>query len=202
MTEEQIAMSDAHDPNTRPEARDPDTRPEARDPVQELKIRAEILQHRLERAEPDALPRLRSLRELKTASTAELAAHATRVQRKHCLAVVAREAGFDDWLHASTVLSGESCDDFGTLLCLAGSAAHWNIWSAAYEEARAIREEHGGYLLAFKRQFFITDRFYLETLGLDPEDPDWDALGRDWARPRDPDARRRLYAKLLTRTAA
>jgi len=43
------------------------------------------------------------------------------------------------------------------------------------------------------------DRHYIETIGLDPEDPDWDFIGRDWARPAEPAARQRLYGKLLTR---
>jgi hypothetical protein len=41
------------------------------------------------------------------------------------------------------------------------------------------------------------DRFYIESLGLDPDDHDWQAIGFDWVRPRDVDARTRLYAKLV-----
>ena len=38
----------------------------------------------------------------------------------------------------------------------------------------------------------------MDALGLDPDDPDWAAIGWDWARPRSPAARRRLYARLLS----
>ena len=55
-----------------------------------------------------------------------------------------------------------------------GADTHWNIWSASYAEARSIREHHGGYLLAYRRHFFIVDRYFIETLGLLPEDPDWE----------------------------
>lgn len=167
------------------------------DPVEELKIRARILQKSLEQGAPATATRLRCLRELRRASDEDVARFVPDARLKHCLAVVAREAGFDDFQHASAILTGERSDDFGTLLCQNGSAAHWNIWSASYEEARDIRAAHGGFLLPFKRQFFVTDRYYVEELGLDPDDPDFALIGRDWARPADPAARVRLYAKLF-----
>lgn len=119
------------------------------------------------------------------------------VQRKDCLATIAREHGFTGWPHAVAVLSGEETRDFGTLLYPRHGAAYWNIWSAHYEEAARIRAEHGGFLLAYKTHFFITDQYFVEALGLDPDDPDWERIGRDWARPADLEARTRLYAKLL-----
>lgn len=172
------------------------------DPVRELKARAELLHHRVTAKDAAALARLRVLPEFRATKVEALEALVPRIQRKHCLAMVSREVGFDGWLHAVSVLTGRANEDFGTLLCLLGSPAHWNIWSASYEEARDIRKEHGGYLLAYKRQFFITDRHYIETIGLDPEDPDWDRIGRDWARPAEPAARGRLYGKLLERSRA
>ena len=63
------------------------------DPIRELKTRAEILQHSLEAGEAPAVVRLRSLAELRRATTDDLAAFVPKVQRKHCLAIVAREAG-------------------------------------------------------------------------------------------------------------
>ena len=139
--------------------------------------------------------------ELRKASTPRANAFAPEDPSQALPRGVAREAGFESWLHAASVLEGRRADDFGTLLYPPGCAAHWNIWSASYEEAQAIRQEHGGYLLAYKRHFFIADRYYIQdTLGLDPDDPDWERIGRDWVKPADPEARRRLYAKVLTRT--
>ena len=43
------------------------------------------------------------------------------------------------------------------------------------------------------------DGYFIETLGLHPNDPDWDLIGRDWVKPREPDARERLYGKLIRR---
>jgi hypothetical protein len=67
----------------------------------------------------------------------------------------------------------------------------------------AGRDDHGhctrGYLLAYRRYFFIVDRYFIETLGLLPEDPDWELIGRDWVKPRQMDARARLYGTLIRR---
>src|SRR5262249_40425292 len=135
---------------------------------------------------------------------------AARIQRKHCLAIVARAAGFASWEHARRLIGDDEPDarasearpvetDFGTTLYPDRFAARLNHWFATYDEARAFREESGGYLLAYKRHFFVADRFFIEAIGLDPEDPDWNAIGRDWARPRSVEARRRLYGKLIGR---
>jgi hypothetical protein len=43
----------------------------------------------------------------------------------------------------------------------------------------------------------IVDRFYIESLGLDPDDPAWERIGRDWIRPADPQARAQLYRQLV-----
>jgi hypothetical protein len=75
-------------------------------------------------------------------------------------------------------------------------------WFATYAEARAnmdnaTRSGVRPFLLAFRRQFFVTEGAFVTTLGLEPQDADWQAIGWDWARPRDRGARRRLYAKRL-----
>jgi hypothetical protein len=172
------------------------------DPIQELKLRAELLHRRVQAQEPPALQRLRALPELRAAGAEALRGASLDVQRKHCLAVVAREVGFQSWQHASRVLGGdESETDFGTALYPRGCSGFLNHWFTSYEEARVQRTEHGGYLLAYKRHFFVVEGHFIEMLGLDPEDPDWAAMGWDWVRPRDAGARRRLYGKLLAREA-
>jgi len=168
------------------------------DPIRELKVRAEILQGRVSSNDARSLERLRALPELRKASPDALATFAAGIQRKHCLAIVAREFGFSGYTHAQRVLSGDASEaDFGSALYRTGSGT-LNHWYASYDEARALREEIDGYLLAYKRHFFIVDTFFIQSLGLDPEDPDWTAIGRDWVKPKDPDARKRLYGKLFT----
>jgi len=167
--------------------------------VHDLKAKARILQTLVQKRDRDALRRVRQLPEVAGFDDEPLS---SRIRRRHCLAVIARELGFNGWTHALSVLTGQHNDDFGRLLSPPGANAHWNIWSASYDEARAIRAEHGGYLLAYQRHFFIVDRYYLETLGLDPDDADWDRMGRDWVHPREPAARARLYAKLIAQRYA
>jgi hypothetical protein len=159
--------------------------------IDDLKDQARALHKQVQAAQPAALGRVRALRELRDASDSALAAETLRRQ---CLAVIARELGFDGWPHLVAVIEGKRDDDFGTLLYKPG---HWNIWSASYDEARTIRAEHGGYLLPYKHQFVIVDRYFIETLGLDPDDADWEAIGRDWVKPGSMQARERLYAKLI-----
>lgn len=110
----------------------------------------------------------------------------------------AQELGFRDLAHLEAVLSGDETTDVGTLLSPPGADVFWNVWSADHGEAAKIRRQTDGWLLAYKRQFFVVERGYIEFLGLDPDDPDWDLIGRDWARPGDFAARERLYRKLFT----
>jgi hypothetical protein len=174
-----------------------------RSPVRELKIRAEILHHQLPAFDPAALARLRALAELRRANDAELRDAAPGLRRKHCLAVVARELGFQSFEHARRVLEGDPAEaDFGTLLYGAGSGAYLNHWFATYAEAHAQQVETAAtgprsYLLAYKRHCFLAERGFVEALGFDADDPDWSAIGWDWVRPREPEARARLYARRL-----
>ena len=50
----------------------------------------------------------------------------------------------------------------------------------------------GGYLLPYRHQFLVCESEAIRLLGLDPGDPDWERIGRDWVRPADRDAWRRL----------
>lgn len=127
--------------------------------ISDLKAQARILHRQIVEHEPVALARAQQLVELRD----DPASLPVRIKRRHCLAVIARELGFQGWPHIVAVLRGTDSSDFGTLLCPKGSDVHWNIWSASYAEARAIREEHGGYLLAYRRHFFITDRHFIDT---------------------------------------
>jgi hypothetical protein len=173
------------------------------DPVRELKVRAEILHHAVKASDPAAIERLRALQELRRVEAEALKVAAQSIQRKHCLTAVAREAGFATWEHALRVFEGDDSEgDFGTLLYGANWAAYLNHWFATYDEARAFHREASTpaerrYLLAYKRHFFVVDRFFVEALGLDADDTDWQAIDWDWARPASFEARRRLYGKVV-----
>jgi hypothetical protein len=159
-----------------------------------LRAQARILHTLAKQGDPAANTRLRALPEFREAEAGQLA---QCVKRRHCLTAIARELGFDGWPHLVSVVSGEPVEDYGGLLYPPRFSARLNIWCASYEEAARIRADHSGYLLVFKRQFFIAEEGFVEAFGLDPHDTDWQRIGRDWARPRDADARRRLYAKAI-----
>ena len=155
---------------------------------EEFRTRAELLQARVEKQDPQALKRMLRWR-----------LPVEGVQRRDCLTAVAREAGFKDWPHAKRVLEGEDEMDFADLLCPTRMSPHLNQWFRNHAEATVAPLEAGAYLLAYRRQFFIADRHYIEALGLDPADVDWTALGFDWSRAGGGPARARLYAKLVER---
>ena len=155
------------------------------DPIRELRIRAQKL-HRAAR-EGDQ----RSLARVPGTSRDD-------VQRKDCLAAIAREHGLRSWAHALRVLGGDPTEpDLGTLLYPGSDAPYPNHWFARYDEARAQLDAHGGWLLGYREQFVVVEAPFIEALGLDPGDPDWARIGRDWARPLDRAARGRLYARLI-----
>jgi hypothetical protein len=72
-----------------------------------------------------------------------------------------------------------------------------NHWFNDYGEARSFHEKDGGYLLPYKEQFVITEPNGIRVLGLDPDDPDWEKIGRDWVKPGDLEAWERLKIKRL-----
>jgi hypothetical protein len=123
------------------------------------------------------------------------------MRRRHCLSVVARENGFSGWPHARAVLSGvPGVSDFGTLLYPDRCGAFLNLWYREYQDARTGHEAAGGYLLAYRRDFLVVGRSFIETLGLDPDAGEWRRLAHDWVRPPDVRARASLYGELLARS--
>jgi len=79
-----------------------------------------------------------------------------------------------------------------------------NRWFADYEAARASLESEGGFLFPYQKHFFVCQPAVVAALGLDPEDSDWEKIGRDCARPKDQAAFQRLYEKReqIVRSAA
>lgn len=113
-------------------------------------------------------------------------------KRRHCLHAVAKRVGFRSWTHARDVLERSERTDRGTLMYRDSHGAITNIWCASYTEARQARTVSSGFLLPYKHQFQIVQAPYIKWLGLDPSDPDWDAIGRDWIEPKDVDAWTRI----------
>jgi hypothetical protein len=70
-----------------------------------------------------------------------------------------------------------------------------NHWFSTYDEARQARESKGGFLLPYKSHFFVCESEVIRAMGLEPDDPDWEKIEWDCARPVDVQAFRRLCEK-------
>jgi hypothetical protein len=162
--------------------------------VDVLKRQAHALHQQVRSQDPQALQRVRKLRDLKSLDDPEVV---VATKRRHCLKVIANEIGFAGWPHAVQIIEGTNTTDYGTFFYPKGCGAHSNIWCATYEEARNIRAKHGGFLLAYKNQFLVVDDDYIREMGLNPENPELDAFGRDWVEPGNPALRDRLYTKVV-----
>lgn len=161
------------------------------DATTELKLRARILQRSIQQSDPRALKRLALFRTTRRPAP-------EKIQRKHCLDIIAQEFGFKNFPHASGIFSGTSeIDDFGSLLNSNACTGLLSHWFADYQAAHIHKTTEGGYLLGFRTQFIVTGAPYIEALGLDPDDSDWAGLDYDWVRPSAYEPRARLYAKLL-----
>ena len=97
---------------------------------------------------------------------------------------VAREVGFKDWEHARKVLGGLAVlgDDAGDFWHVPRTGILLHHWFSDYAQARVVLDQvHAGFLLPYRRQFFIVQAPFIEALGLDLGDLAWTAAGRDLA---------------------
>jgi hypothetical protein len=112
--------------------------------------------------------------------------------------VVAAELGYPTWTACKRRLETPAHQRVDTERFFAAQGCGFlNRWFARYDEARASLEAQGGYLFPYRHQFFICEWGFVDALGIDPADPDWERMGRDWVRPRDEAARDRLERKLI-----
>lgn len=159
-----------------------------------LKNRARDLHRKAAKGDVAVLEQVARLPEFRAEPLGDLA---ERLQRKHCLAVVARSLGFSNWPALVHFLDGSQHGQFGTVLYPRGAWAYTNIWCAGYQEAKDIQAEGGGFLLGYKQHYFVAQGDFIDMLGLHSDDPDWQLAGRDWIRPSDLSARNRLFHNLL-----
>lgn len=132
----------------------------------ELKVRARL--------------RLNALKKAAAPDAASGAAPAPKL--RDCLDQVAREAGFAHWEHARRVLSGEAVagDDMGSFWYAPRCGTLLNQWFASPQDARAARQATSdAFLLPYRRQFVVVQRYFIAELGLEPDDPLWAQADRD-----------------------
>ncbi len=173
----------------------------------ECKIRASILLKDLlceERPRVDrAAERFRALPALARLEPDAIVEKRATLRLKHALATIAAELGYPTWtackrrLEVPSHLRVDTERFFESRSGEPVGAAFLNRWFARYDEARASREAEGGYLFPFRYQFFICEPGFLEARGIDPADPDWERIGRDWVRPIDEAAHDRLERTII-----
>jgi hypothetical protein len=153
--------------------------------VKEGKIQASILLKSLRSSDCEkskqAAKRFQRLPEFKESSLDEIIK--TEIKRKSALAVIATEKGFISWTELKCQLPFVR----GGFL---------NHWFSSYKQAKIHHKLNGGFLLPYKKQFFICDADYIKNLGFNPDDPDWKLIGFDCAKPDNNEAWKRLYKKM------
>lgn len=161
-----------------------------------------------------AAERFRRLRTLSGKSPEEVLDRREQIRLKHALTVIALEWGFESWpaLKASREASSvsktrgrpEPGDELNRraessldprMMYDRGMDVLLNRWFARYEDAKRSAQTLGGFLLPFEHQFFVCEEEGIRLLGLDPGDPDWEAIGRNWIEPGDREAWSRLREK-------
>jgi len=163
--------------------------------IDKLKSDARILHKQAKIGQAEALQRITASHDFDDLPANQISAE---LKRRHCLNTLGREYGFKSWTHLKQIIEGQSNQDFGCLLYSDRCAIYTNIWFAQYPEAKAAHQDCGGYLLAYKTQCLIVQRDFIETLGLDPDDPDWSKIAYDWIEPNNLEARARLYGRIIT----
>ena len=171
--------------------------------LEEYRIRASRLMKDLRDADPttalNAAGRFQVLSGWAGMAPEQIRDARDRIQRKHALAVVAREGGFQDWLELRASVDDTPAETgFDTTkLFPPRNAVFLNHWFARYEQARQVLDaEPTRYLFPYRHQYVLCEAGLLENLGVDAADPDWDRIGRDWVKPRDTEARARLAVRL------
>lgn len=111
------------------------------------------------------------------------------VTRAAALDVIAAERGHGDW---RTLVARSLPELLAVPMHTDRMGAFVNRWFATYAEAAEDHRRDGGFLLPYRRQFFVTVAEAVRELGLDPNDPDWARIGRDWVHPADVEGHLRL----------
>ena len=147
----------------------------------EAKIQAAILLKSLRTSDSaKAAKRFNRLPEFSDLAISDLLQQ--KIKHKHALTVIAIENGFQSWIDLKIQIN-----------FIVGG--YLNLWFANYTEANVALKAKGGFLLPYKNQFFICNDNYMKQIGFEPDDPDWEKIGYDWAVPVDQTAWKRLYKK-------
>ncbi|MBI3258727.1 MAG: hypothetical protein HYZ54_04520 [Ignavibacteriae bacterium] len=157
----------------------------------EGKVKASLLLKNLRSGEHEiallSAKRFHILPQFSTLNPSEIISQGKAMRLKHALAVIALENGEPDWTSFKRKITEEDC------LYPQTWSAHFNTWYVNYDEAKDHLGKTGGYLLSYRRHYFICEVGYIQALGLSQFEDEWERIGYDWVHPADKEAWKRLF---------
>ena len=88
------------------------------------------------------------------------------IQLKEAYEILAKTAGYESWRHYKAAI--ENTSDFAGGV----SGSSLNVWTKVHQEALQHALETNGYVIPHENYFFVGDRDYLKSIGIDPNDRD------------------------------
>ena len=159
--------------------------------VNELKIQASLLIKALRSDQIEivnlALQRCRQYPPLLALSNPLFEVTCQPLKRKTALNIIAFEQGWDNW-DALT-------KRYDTRWYPTHSPFTLN-WYSQYQDAQVCQQETKGFLLPYQNQYFVCTHEYIEWLGLDAKDENWQKIAFDAAQPKNESALAQLTLKL------
>lgn len=149
-----------------------------RNRLQELKVKASLLKKQLLSDDKDvqtkAAERFLQLPFHKYNSVEYLLQDVGFYQLKHAYWVLAIENGHDSWQAFKESVIKEDCMYYGSC------GAYLNVWFANYDEAKQYHRENSGYLLPYRKDYYVCTEEVIQFLGLDEHKQEWQKLGNNW----------------------
>ena len=144
--------------------------------------------------------RLKQLPLFKDKSDEEIKSFFPTITLQHCREVIALENDCKSWYELCIKYRklDNSSPDEESLWYVHDNNSGLNIWFAKYEKAKQyLKTSQRGFLFPYKKTYFVADHQHVIKLGVDPLDPDWEKIGRDWVEPQDEIAKKSLWDKLV-----
>lgn len=159
--------------------------------LRELKIRASLLLKDVHAPEPErhlpAARRFLHLPFMRHSNAEAVLGDLPFFRLKHAYAVLAIEAGFNNWNALREAIIREDC------LYSDQCACFLNAWFADYRTAQNYLQQHGGYLLKFRKDFVVCQQEYITQLGLGHYPAEWKAIAYNWVEPACKASWQKLY---------
>lgn len=115
----------------------------------------------------------------------------SQIKLKHIYQVLAIEHGFENWASMRNYIIEQD------MLYRKHGIAFIHSWFNNYLDAFQYFQKYGGYLLQFWQDYIVCGKEYLQVLGLDTFQSEWEKIGYNWVMPAHKEAYKRLYQAAL-----